>query len=352
MSKGATKTRGGGAWARHGGEDWAIRFETDPKAEKCPFAPTVFAMSDAVTKPIFLSQNRLADLLVARDGRVRHYAAILDRRLAEAAAGETRLRVPAASGLFRRLPGRPFHGDPEWFFQEAGTLRFELPEERLVLGAGEVALIPAGMSHGERWEGRFSNVILMIQPDGFSLHLGYLDGGIRCGPADRFAAPADRLAGYSAELAALAGEGGREADAIRRGLVLAFLGRVRAALERQTPASVVEPTLLRRCEALIETHHARQDFSVEWLAENLGCTPDHLSRVFRRHHGRRLIEAMHDRRIARAREMLRGTTLGVAEVAWACGYARPSYFNRMFRLRTGMTPRAFAVAKVGAEPLP
>lgn len=309
-------------------------------------------MSDTVTKPIILTQNRLVALLADRAGRVRHYAAVLDRRLTEAMAGEARLRAPAGGGLFRRLPGRPFHGDPEWFFQEAGALHFELPEERLVLRAGEAALIPAGMPHGERWSGRFANVILMIQPDGFSLHLGYLDGGIRCGPADRFVAPADRLVAYSAELAALAGEAGREADAIRRGLLLAFLGRVRAALERETPAPVVEPTLLRRCEALIETHHARQDFSVEWLAENLGCTPDHLSRMFRRRHGRRLIEAVHDRRIARAREMLRGATLGVAEVAWACGYARPSYFNRMFRIRTGTTPRAFAVAKVGADPRP
>jgi transcriptional regulator GlxA family with amidase domain len=134
--------------------------------------------------------------------------------------------------------------------------------------------------------------------------------------------------------------------------MLALLSRLRDGLDQNTPAATVGPPLLRRCEELIETHFARLDFSVEWLAANLGCSPDHLSRSFRRQHGQRLIEAMHDRRIAQARKLLRGSSLGVAEVAWACGYSRPSNFNRMFRERTGTTPRAFAVGKVGADPRP
>ena len=287
----------------------------------------------------------------SREARVALYASVLDRRIAETARGETRLRVPAARGLRRRLAGKPFHGDPEFFFQESGALRFELPEEAFTLRAGEAALVPTGMPHGERWAGRFFNVIFMVQPDGFSLHLGYLEGGAKCGPADRFIGPTETLVRYAEELAA--SEGGTLAgEGLRQGLMLVFLSRLRASLDRDAPSPEVGAPLLRRCQELLETHYARLDFSVEWLAANLGCSPDHLSRVFRRRTGRRLIESMHDLRIERARRLLRGSTMGVAEVAWACGYARPSYFNRAFRARTGLTPREFVVSKIGADPRP
>lgn len=308
-------------------------------------------MDEASTKPIILSQNRLGELLGSREERVKLYAAVLERRIEETARGETRLRVPALRGLRRRLPGKPFHGDPEFFFQEGGAVAFELPEEAFTLRAGEAALIPAGLPHGERWSGRFFNVIFMVQPDGFSLHVGYLEGGPKCGPADRFIGPTETLVRYAEELAA-GGAGGPADEWLRRGLMLAFLSRLRASLDRDTPAAAVGAPLLRRCQELMDTHYARLDFSVEWLAANLGCSPDHLSRVFRRRTGKRLIETMHDLRIERARGLLRGSTMGVAEVAWACGYARPSYFNRAFRARTGQTPREFAVSKIGADPRP
>lgn len=308
-------------------------------------------MGELATKPIILSQNRLQALLASREARVDFYAAVLDRRLAEAAVGRMRLRVPEARGLRRRLPGKPFHGDPEFFFQESGALDFELPEEAFTLRAGEAALIPAGMPHGERWGGRFLNVIFMVQPDGFSLHLGYLEKGPRCGPADRFLGPTETLVRYAEELAASeggAGAGGR----LRQGLLLAFLSRLRRGLDGEAPEPTVGAPLLRRCQELMDTHYARLDFSVEWLAANLGCSPDHLSRTYRRRTGRRLIESMHDLRIERAMRLLRGSTMGVAEVAWACGYSRPSYFNRRFRARTGLTPREFAVSKIGDDPRP
>ena len=308
-------------------------------------------MGEASPKPIILSQNRLRELLDSREARAGYYVAVLERRLAETAAGAARVRMPAARGLWRRLAGKPFHGDPEFFFQESGALDFELPEEAFTLRAGESALIPAGMPHGERWSGRFLNVIFMVQPDGFSLHLGYLDGGPKCGPADRFIGPAETLVRYAEELAA--SEGGTAAgDRLRQGLMLAFLSRLRESLDGDPPAPAVGTPLLRRCQELMETHYARLDFSVAWLAANLGCSPDHLSRVFRRRTGKRLIESMHDLRIQRARRLLRGSTMGVAEVAWACGYARPSYFNRAFRARTGKTPREFVVSKIGADPRP
>jgi AraC-like DNA-binding protein len=49
----------------------------------------------------------------------------------------------------------------------------------------------------------------------------------------------------------------------------------------------------------------------------------------------------------RATRLLRETTLAVKEVAWACGFAAPSYFIRSFRAHHGVTPKAW---RDGVEP--
>lgn len=307
-------------------------------------------MNEAFKNPSFLTKNRLSELLGSRVDRLAHYAAVLDRHIADARADKGVLRVPRSRGLRRRMAGKPFHADPEIFFQEHGGLRFDLPEESFFLRAGEAALIQAGMPHGEVWSGRFLNVIFMVQPDGFSLHLGYDAEGRRCGPADRIVAPAERIVRHTEELAACVDAGGHAA--VRQGLWLTLLGRLREGLDGAAPGTEVEPPLLRRCQDLIEAHHARLGFSVAWLAGALGCSADHLSRVFRRHTGQRLVECVHDRRLLQARRLLRETSMTIAEISWACGFSRPSHFNRVFLQRMGTTPGAFRVRKVGADPVP
>ena len=321
-----------------------MRVEKESCAREC------FAMNEDFKKPSFITQNRLAELLGSRSERLNYYASVLDRRIGEVRSGTDGLQVPGSRGLRRRIPGKPFHPDPEIFFQESGALRFNLPEESFVLRAGGMALVPAGLPHGEVWSGRFLNVIFMVQPDGFSLHLGHDAEGQRCGPADRIIAPAERIVRHAEELAACVEAGGHAA--LRQGLLLTILGRLRDGLDGATPSAEVETPLLRRCQDLIETHHARLGFSVIWLARALGCSADHLSRMFRRHTGQRLVEFIHDRRLTQARRLLRDTSMTIAEVAWACGFARPSHFNRVFLQRMGTTPGAFRSGKVGADPVP
>ena len=60
-------------------------------------------------------------------------------------------------------------------------------------------------------------------------------------------------------------------------------------------------------------------------------------------------------RMERAARLLRETTLSGKEVAWACGFAAPSYFIRSFRAQFGMTPQAWRARQrspAAAPPLP
>ena len=298
-------------------------------------------MATADKKPFVLAQNRLAILLGSAPARLRFYRQVLDRRLAETERyRDARLQVPRSRGLRLMLPGKPFHATPELFFQERGTTRFALPHENLTTGPRQAALIPAGMPHGERWTGvDFLNVIMMFYADGFSLHLGRLvDGTLRSGSFDRFPSTARaNLIGYLEEMARTGEDGAGRA--IRRGLYLAFLARLREGLERGARAEERSHPLLRRCLELIDIHFTRMDFSVVWLARELDCSPDHLSRLFRREAGQRLIQFIHQKRTDYACRLLREADMNVAETAWACGFSQPSYFNRIFRAYAGLTPQ-------------
>jgi transcriptional regulator GlxA family with amidase domain len=45
------------------------------------------------------------------------------------------------------------------------------------------------------------------------------------------------------------------------------------------------------------------------------------------------------RRVDRAKDLMRATGTPLAEIAFACGFADQSHFTRMFSQATGMTPR-------------
>jgi len=81
--------------------------------------------------------------------------------------------------------------------------------------------------------------------------------------------------------------------------------------------------------------------SIGAIAAHLGIDRTHLFRVFRRHLGRSPQEYLLEYRIRKACELLRGTTLGVGEVACSVGFDQPAHFSAAFRARRGMSPREF-----------
>lgn len=78
--------------------------------------------------------------------------------------------------------------------------------------------------------------------------------------------------------------------------------------------------------------------SVEQLAAGLGASGRHLRRVMQAELGVGPIELALSKRIALARELLLGTSLPMAEVAFASGFSSVRRFNDAYRVSQGMTP--------------
>lgn len=85
--------------------------------------------------------------------------------------------------------------------------------------------------------------------------------------------------------------------------------------------------------------HFPEHITLDDIASSAATSRSRCCQVFRRYVNHTPNEYLTDYRIEQAMHMLGGTASDVAEVAGACGFSSPSYFIRVFRKRTGLTPQ-------------
>ncbi len=83
------------------------------------------------------------------------------------------------------------------------------------------------------------------------------------------------------------------------------------------------------------------EISMNQLAEQVGFSPFYFSRLFKQQFRMSFVDYLNDLRIAAAKKLLDDPTLPLKTVATRCGYDTPSYFSKIFKNRTGMTPTEY-----------
>lgn len=107
----------------------------------------------------------------------------------------------------------------------------------------------------------------------------------------------------------------------------------------------LSPHILRRIDEWIEAHFD-EAIRLSDVAALAALSPFHLHRMFRASRGIPLHAWITERRIDRAKSLLRGTD-PVLEVALACGFSSQSHFTRTFKSGTGTTPAVWRTAIEG-----
>ncbi|MEM6553120.1 MAG: AraC family transcriptional regulator [Planctomycetota bacterium] len=77
------------------------------------------------------------------------------------------------------------------------------------------------------------------------------------------------------------------------------------------------------------------------LADQLGVSPAHFSRLFKQAHGQSPQQFLIEARLDRARYLLRDTDMPVSDIAQALGYPDPFTFSKQFKRFSGQPPRAY-----------
>jgi len=80
---------------------------------------------------------------------------------------------------------------------------------------------------------------------------------------------------------------------------------------------------------------------VKFFASRLNLSPNYLSDLLNKHTGKTALEYIHLQMIDRAKALLCGTEQSVSEIAYALGFEHPSHFTKIFKSKTGLSPRAF-----------
>lgn len=127
----------------------------------------------------------------------------------------------------------------------------------------------------------------------------------------------------------------RAALAERAGFRACFRCRPERAPGRSNVDAVSR--LVARAVRLVD-EGALNDGSVERLAGALGVSARHVRRAMQNELGVSPIELALSKRIGLARELLLGTALSVAEIAFACGFSSVRRFNDAYRKSQRMTP--------------
>lgn len=236
----------------------------------------------------------------------------------------------------------------------SGAARMRIGAQECVAGPGEVLLVRAGQLYSFA-PGDVNTGLLCHFHDDF----------LRSGPAPAAGAaatellrhwgapllrPGPEVAGYAegllGRLLAEYRAHGRQYPELLRAYLLALLqelARAQASSAPATPALPPADAAGRLAESfqqlvassLAHTHRVRD------YAARLHVTPDHLARCVRRVTGKSPARWIEEAVVREARALLAQSRLTVAEVALEVGVADASYFSRLFRKHTGLTPLAY-----------
>ncbi len=127
-------------------------------------------------------------------------------------------------------------------------------------------------------------------------------------------------------------------------MVETFLLRAALRWSNLTPRCMsVQPLAndrVKRAIDFIETNLSRR-LTLDDLAASASMSPFHFARGFKRVTGKPPHAYVTARRVEKAKQLLRSSSLSISDIAGACGFSSQSHFTTIFRRVTGATPARF-----------
>jgi len=127
---------------------------------------------------------------------------------------------------------------------------------------------------------------------------------------------------------------------------LGVVAEIQQALTGTAPAAGIADRDHALAAARYIEQHSAQELSVEAVARDVGLSPFHFMRSFRRAIGVTPHQYLIRMRLIHALALLRDTALPVTEISYATGWSDLSNFIRTFRREIGCAPREFRQSRI------
>lgn len=101
-----------------------------------------------------------------------------------------------------------------------------------------------------------------------------------------------------------------------------------------------EDSNMKKLLAYIDEHYS-EPLRLSSLSEHFHFNPSYLSGYFSTHHSEGFSEYLNKTRVSKACELLRSNELSISQIGAKVGYADHSYFTKVFKKYTGMSPSRY-----------
>lgn len=94
---------------------------------------------------------------------------------------------------------------------------------------------------------------------------------------------------------------------------------------------------VEKVERYFAEHYA-DNFSMDEVAEHVGVTRQYISQLFKKRYSTTMVDYLSQYRIEQAKRLLAETQMKVTDIGSSVGFNNKSYFTKVFKLNTGITP--------------
>lgn len=100
-------------------------------------------------------------------------------------------------------------------------------------------------------------------------------------------------------------------------------------------------SMIREAQSYIEKNYMKNEISLSSVADEVGVSPNHFSRIFSQETGKTFVEFLTETRMEHARYLLETTNMNSSDIGVAIGYSDPHYFYYIFKKTQGVTPKEY-----------
>lgn len=210
---------------------------------------------------------------------------------------------------------------------------------------GALWVMPQGSRHEVRFEGPVEGVALAFDPARFENLVESAGGNCAIEIVQSLAASPPKIEhlmralDHESQLPSTHDHFGLECIATAIALALSHHAKA-ITMESSKTGARLAPKQIRAVHAYVE-EHLDQPISLDELAASAGLSSFHFLRAFKRSLGVTPGQYVLDRRIEKARFLLKNSDLGIGAVGIRVGFDYSSHFARAFRRAVGITPSTF-----------
>jgi len=235
------------------------------------------------------------------------------------------------------------HATPacEIIYVDYGTIYLTINETRLTLTAGECVFIPGGSEHSFYGEKGvpfdFLNIMfrgeipeeLFSRPLPVSKNCLELMERLKMESIQNMPYCKEMIASYLSEL------------------IILFLRQVNLSVPDKEPEEPYRrhyhSETVNKAMRILREEYMRP-LNLLQLSKAVGISESHLRTLLRKETGENFSSILHKHRVEAAKHLLRESIYSLEEIAGAVGYQSLSFFFKIFKRFTGMTPKSYAVS--------